>query len=154
MILDGKPIRIERTFGKNGLPLQERLVICVQRRDFGRIEDRQKVQFALFPSIERSVIHLPLDSRLVLQHAEPRPRLCFRARCKRAVSRIDMCQCGVFIRRKFPARSAFAPQVLNFFFVRSHLLCAIARWARTLQRCELCINFFIQLLYRVLRSRG
>ena len=58
MILDGKPIRIERTFGKNGLPLQERLVICVQRRDFGRIEDRQKVQFALFPSIERSVIHL------------------------------------------------------------------------------------------------
>ena len=58
-----------------------------------------------------------------------------------------MCQCGVFTRRKFPARSAFAPQVLNFFFVRSRLLCAIARWARTLQRCELFNNFFIQLLY-------
>ena len=124
-------------------------MICVQRRYFGRIEDRQKVQFALFPWIERSVIRLPLDSRLVLQHAEPRPRLCFRARCKRAVSRIDMCQCGVFIRRKFPARSAFAPQVLNFFFVRSRLLCAIARWARDLQCRELSINFFIQLLYRL-----
>ena len=61
-----------------------------------------------------------------------------------------MRQYGVLVRRQFPARSPFAPQILNFFFVRRRLLCAIARWARTLQGRELNINFFIQLLYHLL----
>ena len=105
----GNPSELNGHSAKNGLPLQERLVICVQRRHFDRIEDRQKVQFALFPWIDRVVIHLPLDLRLVLEPAQSCPRFSFRARYKRAVSRIEMCQGGVFIRRKFPARSAFAP---------------------------------------------
>ena len=94
-----------------------------------------------------------MDSFLILQGAQPRPRLSFRAKCKRPVSRIDMGECGVLVRCQLPARSAFAPQIFNFFSVRRSLLCIIARWARTLQGCELRIDFFIEFLYCLLIPR-
>src|SRR6266446_5816272 len=93
------------------------------------------------------------DSLLILQQTQPCPRFSFRAKCKRPVSRINMRECGVLVRRKFRARSALAPQIVNFFFVRRSLLCAIARWARTLQDCEFGIDFFIELLYRLVIPR-
>src|SRR4029077_8243330 len=64
-----------------------------------------------------------------------------------------MRECGVLVRRKFPARSAFAPQIVNFFFVACGLLCTIARWARTLQHCEFRVDFYTELLYRLMIPR-
>src|SRR5690242_12184341 len=60
---------------------------------------------------------------------------------------------GVLVGRKFSTRSAFAPQVFNFFSVHRSLLYAIARRARTLQSCELRIDFFVEFLYRLLIPR-
>jgi hypothetical protein len=82
-----------------------------------------------------------------------RARACASGANANAQYRALICQCGILVRRKFSARSTFAPKILDFFSVRSGLFCAIVRWARTLQGCEFRMDFFIQLLYRLLIPR-